>query len=94
MSEEANRSGGLWMPYPLLAMFLTLVLALGGGIIGLYAQMVAMNTTMIMRDNDYREDQRKAWEKIEQLQVYIKDDREKLVGQGKEIEFLKDRRRN
>lgn len=94
MSEEATRSGGLWMPYPLLGMFLTLVLVLGGGLIALYSQLSAMNATMIMRDNDYRDDQRKAWEKIEQLQVYIKDDREKLVGQEKEIEFLRERRRN
>lgn len=92
MSDEVAK-GGLFIPYPLLAIFMALILALGGGIIGLYSQLSAINATMIMRDSDYRDDQRKAWEKIEQLQVYIKDDREKLVGQGKEIEFLREQRR-
>lgn len=79
MADEAARSNGIFLPYPLMAMFMGLVLALGGGIIGLYSQLSAMNTTMIMRDADYRREQQQSWEKIEQLQVYIKDDREKLV---------------
>lgn len=79
MSEEATRSGGVFLPYPLLGILMALILALGGGIIGLYSQLSAMNATMIMRDADYRREQQQAWEKIEQLQVYIKDDREKIV---------------
>lgn len=79
MSEEATRSGGVFLPYPLLGILMTLILALGGGIIGLYSQLSAMNATMIMRDADYRREQQQAWDKIEQLQVYIKDDREKIV---------------
>lgn len=78
MSEEANKSGGVFLPYPLLGILMTLILALGGGIIGLYSQLSAMNATMIMRDADYRREQQQAWDKIEQLQVYIQNDRERL----------------
>lgn len=78
MSEEA-RSGGLWMPYPLLAMFFTLALALGGGIIGLYSQLSAMNATMVIRDADYQYRTKKLEEKIELQGMYITDIREKLI---------------
>ena len=79
MAEEVNRQGGLFLPYPLLGILMTLILALGGGIIGLYTQISAMNTTILMRDADYRREQQQAWEKIEQMQVYIQNDREKLA---------------
>lgn len=78
MSEEANRTSGVFLPYPLLGILMTLVLALGGGIIGLYAQLTAMNATMIMRDADHRREQQQNWDKIEQLQVYIHNDRERI----------------
>lgn len=78
MSDEAAK-GGLFIPYPLLAILMVLVIALGGGIIGLYTQLSAMQTTLLLRDADYQREQKQAWEKIEQLQVYIRDDREKLV---------------
>lgn len=92
MADEANRAGGVFMPWPLLGIVMSLILALGGGIIGLYSQLSAMQTTLIMRDADYRREQQQTWEKMEQLQVYIKDDREKLV----RLETLIDqqRRRN
>ena len=92
MADEALRTNGVFMPWPLLGIVMTLILALGGGIIGLYSQLSAMQTTLIMRDADYRREQQQAWEKIEQLQVYVKDDREKIV----RLETLIDqqRRRN
>lgn len=79
MSDEASRTGGVFLPWPLLGIVMTLVLALGGGLIGLYSQLSAMQTTLLMRDADYRREQQQAWEKIEQLQVYIQNDREKLA---------------
>ena len=79
MSDEANRTGGVFMPWPLLGIVMTLVIALGGGIVGLYSQLSAMQTTLIMRDADYRREQQQSWDKIEQLQVYIQNDREKLA---------------
>lgn len=92
MSDEVAK-GGLFLPYPLLAIVMVLILALGGGIIGLYTQLSAMQTTLLLRDADYQREQRQAWEKIEQLQVYIRDDREKIVGMEKDIENMKERRR-
>src|ERR1700754_1372275 len=53
MADEVSRTSGVFLPYPLLALVITLVMALGGGIIGLYSQLSAMNTTLIMRDADY-----------------------------------------
>lgn len=78
MSEEAQRTGGLFLPYPLLGIVMTLVLALGGGIIGLFIQVNSLQTTLLLRDADYQRDQKQSWEKIEQLQVYIQNDRERL----------------
>lgn len=79
MSEEASRTGGLWMPYPLLGILLTMVLVLGGGIIGLYATVISMNATMIMRDATYQQNRAEDRRQIELLQVYVNNDREKLV---------------
>ena len=79
MSEEATRTGGLWMPYPLLGILLSLVLVLGGGIIGLYSTVTTMNATMLMRDADYRQQMTEQKNKIELLQMYINDDRKALA---------------
>lgn len=78
MSDEAAKTSGLFIPYPLLAILLTLVLALGGGIIGLFIQVGSLQTTILLRDADYQRERQQAWEKIEQLQVYINNDRERL----------------
>ena len=79
MSEEATRTGGLWMPYPLLGILLTLVLVLGGGIIGLYSTVTTMNATMLMRDADYRERMAKQETQTELLKMYISDDRKTIA---------------
>ncbi len=89
MAEEASRTGGVFMPWPLLGIVMTLILALGGGIIGLYSQLSSMQTTLIMRDADYRREQQQTWEKLEQLQVYIQNDREKIA----KMEAQQDKRR-
>lgn len=85
MSEEANRSGGLFLPYPLLGIMMTLILALGGGIIGLYSQLSAMNATMLMRDADYRKTVDKLEDKLELQDVVINNTREKLVEMRTEL---------
>jgi uncharacterized protein HemX len=90
MAEEANRTGGLFLPYPLLGLVLTLVLALGGGIAGLFIQVNSLQTTILLRDSDYQRERQQSWEKIEQMQVYIQDDRERL---GKLEERLEQRQR-
>lgn len=90
MSEEASRTGGVFMPWPLLGIVMTLILALGGGLIGLYSQLSSMQTTLLMRDADYRREQQQSWEKIEQLQVYIQNDREKIA----KLEAQSDKRKS
>lgn len=79
MAEEVNRTSGLFLPYPLLALIMTLVLALGGGIVGLYAQLSAMQTTMILRDTDFQRQVKDLKDKQDQMEVYLHNDREKII---------------
>lgn len=91
MSDEAVRTGGLFLPYPMLGLLLTLVLTLGGGIAGLIIQVNSLHTTILLRDADYQRERQKSWDKIEQLEVYIHNDRERL---GKLEERLERRKAN
>lgn len=93
MSEEASRTGGLFLPYPLIGLLLTLTLALGGGIIGLYAQVTTMNATILMRDSDHREQIKELKNKLELQELYTKDIREKLIEMRTELNQSQ-RRRN
>jgi uncharacterized membrane protein (DUF106 family) len=77
MAEDQRN--GLFVPYPLLALILTLTMALGAGIIGLYSQLSAMNTTMILRDADYQRQVRELKEKADQMEVYLHNDRERIA---------------
>ena len=79
MTEEAAKGGGIFLPYPLLGILMTLVLALSAGIIGLYTQLSAMNTTMILRDGDYRQQLLEQKNKVDQLEIYLHNDREQLA---------------
>jgi len=90
MADEAQRTNGVFIPYPLLAIMLTLTLALGGGLIGLYAQVSTMNATMIMRDADRADQLRKIEEKLELANLYITNLREKEVAR----EAREEKRRN
>lgn len=76
MNQEAK---GVFLPYPLLGIMLTLVLILVGGIVGLYSQLSAMNTAMILRDADYQQRTKKLEDKIELQGMYITDVREKII---------------
>lgn len=78
MSDEAAR-GGLFIPYPLLGIMLTLCLVLAGGIIGLYSQVSAMNTTMILRDQTYSQQVKELKEKTDLQGLLISDMREKVI---------------
>lgn len=79
MSEEASRHSGLFLPYPLLGLLMTLIMALGGGIIGLYSQLSSMQTTMILRDTDYQRQVKDLKDKQDQMEVYLHNDREKII---------------
>lgn len=94
MADEAQRTGGLFIPYPMLGIMMTLVLTLGGGIIGMYVKLDTMNSTMIMRDADHQRERQQAWEKIEQLEVYIHNDRERLGKLEERVDGTRQRSRN
>jgi uncharacterized protein YcfJ len=81
MAEEAQRTNGLFIPYPLLALIMTMALALGGGLIGLYAQVSTMNATILMRDSDRADQLKKLENKLELTNEYVRDLREKQIRQ-------------
>lgn len=76
MSQEAK---GLFVPYPLLGIMLTLAIALVTGLITLWVQVSNLNTTILLRDADQRAATMELKEKTAQLEVYLHDDREKLI---------------
>lgn len=76
VSQQAK---GVFLPYPLLAIIAPLLIVLIGGIIGLCTMVYSMNSAMLIRDADHRDQQRQSWEKIEQMMVYIQNDRERLA---------------
>lgn len=79
MADEAQRTGGVFIPYPLLTIMMGLILTLGGGIIGMYVKVDSLSTTILMQNQEYQRERKEAWDKMEQLQVYINNDRERLI---------------
>lgn len=76
MTQEAK---GVFIPYPLLGIIMTLAVIMISGIIALEVQVSSLNTTILLRDADNRADVTALKEKAAQLEVYIHNDREKLV---------------
>ena len=76
MTQEAK---GVFIPYPLLGIIVTLVIVMISGIIALEVQVSNLNTTILLRDADSRAEISAIKEKMAQLEVYIHNDREKLV---------------
>ncbi len=91
MTDEAQRTGGIFLPYPLLGIMMTLILALGGGIIGMYVKLDTMNATILMRDADSQRERQQTWDKLEQMQVYINNDRERLIRIEEQVKKKYDR---
>jgi len=92
MADEAQRTGGLFLPWPLLGFLLTLTLALGGGLLGMYVKLDTMNATMIMRDADHREAVKKLENQNELQELLIRDLREKQVEMRSDINQILKRR--
>lgn len=82
MVDEAVRTNGIFVPYPLLAIMLTLTLVLGGGLIGLYATVTTMNSTMLMRDADQKEAIKELKNQLQLQEMYTHDIRETLAARG------------
>ncbi len=76
MTQEAR---GVFIPYPLLGIIMTLAVIMISGIIALEVQVSNLNTTILLRDADSRAEILAIKEKAAQLEVYIHSDREKLV---------------
>lgn len=77
MAEHSSR--GLFIPYPLLAVIVTLAIVVISGIVALEVQVSNLNTTLLLRDADQRAEIISLKEKSAQLEVYIHNDREKLI---------------
>lgn len=77
MAEQSSR--GLFIPYPLLAVIVTLAIVVISGIVALEVQVSNLNTTLLLRDADQRAEITQLKEKSAQLEVYIHSDREKLI---------------
>lgn len=89
MTQEAR---GVFIPYPLLGIIITLCTILVGGIIAIQVQVSNLSTTILLRDADSRAVIKQQGEKLEQLQVYIYDGREKLIRLQTQVEREEKRR--
>lgn len=84
VTQQQNK--GLFLPYPLLGIIITLAIVVISGIVALEVQVSNLNTTLLLRDADHARqvetlklEMTEIKNKNEQLAVYIHDDREKLV---------------
>jgi hypothetical protein len=93
VAEQSSR--GLFIPYPLLGVIVTLAIVVISGIVALEVQVSNLSTTLLLRDADQRAEITAIKEKAAQLEVYIHNDREKLIDiQSTLREAEKTKRRN
>ena len=93
MAEQTSR--GVFLPYPLLGMLVTIAIVLISGLVALEVQVSNLSTTLLLRDADQRAEITAIKEKNAQLEVYIHNDREKLIDiQTTMRETDKQKRRN
>ena len=76
---EQQTSRGVFLPWPLLGIIATVAIVLISGIITLAVQVTDLKTTILLRDADTRAEMAAVKEKEAQLEVYIHNDREKLI---------------
>lgn len=89
MAEEANRQSGLFLPWPLLGLVLSLVMALAGGIGGLFIQVNSLQTTILLRDIDSQRQIKELKDKQDQMEIYLHNDRETIATLKAQIEKRK-----
>lgn len=93
VAEQSSR--GLFIPYPLLAVIVTIAIVVISGLVALEVQVSNLSTTLLLRDADQRAEITALKEKAAQLEVYIHSDREKLIDiQSTLREADKPKRRN
>lgn len=88
MTNEINHQSGLFLPYPLIGILLTLILALGGGIIGLFIQVNSLQTTLLLRDADHKEAIKRQETQNELQNEYIRDLRERQAEMRSDVNQL------
>lgn len=76
MVQEAK---GVFIPYPLLGLIFSLACILVGGIVTLEVQVSNLNTTILLRDADGRAALQQVQEKLSTMEVYMHNDREKII---------------
>lgn len=74
-----SESKGIFLPYPLLAILVTLAVVLVSGLVTLEVQVSNLNTTILLRDADGRAQIKDLQDRLSTLQVYVQNDRERLV---------------
>lgn len=79
MAEEAQRTNGVFLPYPLLGFILTITMALVAGLVGLYTQISAMNTTLILRDASAQQQLTDLKHELQVQGEYVRDLRERII---------------
>ncbi len=73
MPDETQKTNGMWLPYPLLGFILTVTIVLGSGLAGLFIQVNSLQTTLLLRDNDYSTKTKELKDRIELLTLQVGD---------------------
>lgn len=76
MTQEAK---GVFIPYPLLGIIITLAVVMISGIIALEVQVSSLSTTLLLRDADQRATTNQLQDKLSILETYLHNDREKII---------------
>ena len=76
MTQDAK---GVFIPYPLLGIVITLCTIVVAGIIAIQVQVSNLSTTILLRDADQRAVIQELKDKTEQMEVYLHDNREKMI---------------
>jgi hypothetical protein len=83
-------SKGIFLPYPLLAILVTVGALVLSGIVGLYVQVSSLSTTLLLRDSDHarqimeiKTELTKETERRELTDLKVADLREKQAAKGR-----------
>jgi len=77
VTEQSSR--GVFLPWPLLAIVVTLAIVLVSGLVTLEVQVSNLSTTLLLRDADHQREIKTMSDEIATLKVYVQNDREKLI---------------
>ncbi len=75
----AQQSKGLFLPWPLLAIIVTLAIVLVSGLVTLEVQVSNLSTTLLLRDLDHQREAKTTSDELATLKVYLQNDRERII---------------